>query len=286
MKLSRKRQIKLNKMYDEGIGTFNHRYILVEELSVGGMCVVYKVQDIYNEYFNDSIELVIKIPLKNLLKKKDIAAFIYSEYRYLREMNHENIVKVYDFGIDYETRVPYIVMEYLEGDLLEKTPLFTLSKNEKISLFSTMLSTVNYIHNQEVIHADISPKNIMLSRDKKVSLFDFGISKSRGISKEFSLDYNQSKAYNPKYSAPEVLEGEAPSITSDMFSLALTLYELFSMELPFKQSSMELKSNPLTYANCSKKIPFLLRKWFVDVLETNSKKRRLKIPILYNHFMF
>lgn len=277
---------KLEEIYQESVGTFNNRYILEEQLSIGGMSVTYKVKDIYSEYFNDPLPLVIKIPLKELLTKKDISAFVYSEYKFLRMLNHNNIVKIHDFGIDNETQIPYIIMEYLEGSLLEEIPLHQIQKNEKLLIFYTLLTTISYIHSKNIIHSDITPKNIIVSQNQKISLFDFGISQLTNKLNKFTLNNQQFQAYNIRYAAPEVLKGDIPTISSDKFSLALVLYEIFSLELPFENTSAELEKNPLSYSTCSKEIPFLLRKWFIDTLEINPKKRRQSLPLIYKLLRF
>ena len=272
------------EIYSQSSGTFNQRYIIVERLDVGGMSIVFKVQDIYREYFNDSKELVVKIPTENLLDKEDIAAFMYSEYTFLRDIAHENIVKVYDYGIDNETKIPFIVMEFLEGNLLEEIPIRKLVDKEKIVAFHKLLDAVNYIHDQGIIHADITPKNIVLSKEQHVTLFDFGISQTIDIAKDFGLDYKQTKAYNPKYSAPEVLQGQTPSLASDIFSFALVFYEVFSGELPFLENSLELIDQPLTLSSCSNKIPLFLQNWFVRILVVDPQKRERKLPLLHTIF--
>jgi len=281
-----KLQEKIDNIYENNEGIFNNRYILVEKINEGGMGIVYKIKDVYNEYFNDYKELVIKIPHKDLLKKKDIGALFYSEYKCLREMNHKHIIKTYDFGIEEEIKIPYIILEYLDGIPLDQMTLFNMTRDEKVSLFKTLISTIQYIHNNEIIHGDITPQNIMLSNKNKITFFDFGISQSAKSRTSISFDFNNSKAFNPKYSAPEILNGETPSMHSDMFSLALILYEIFSLELPFKLDSTELKNKPVTKTNCSKKIPLFLRQWFINILKTNPKKRRQTLPIIYKLLMF
>jgi serine/threonine-protein kinase Stk1 len=274
----------IEDIYTNASGIFNQRYIITECIADGGMSVIFKVKDIYREYFNDNQELVVKIPAKHLLVKEDIAAFLYSEYTFLRDIKHKNIVTVYDYGIDNKTEIPFIVMEFLEGDLLNNIPVHKLNKQNKLFLFHSLLDTINHIHKNGIIHADITPNNIVLSENNHVTLFDFGISRTIEFAKEFSLDYQQIKAYNPKYSAPEILQGELPSFSSDLFSFALVFYEIFSNTLPFKESSLELKENPLRLSNCSNKIPLLLQNWFINVLVVNPKKRSRELPVLYKIF--
>lgn len=274
-------QKKIKRLMNEGIGLLNSRYTLEEEIGVGGLSRVYKAKDIYCEYFNDKRELAIKIPSKKLLTKIDIAAFVYSEFAYLRQINHEHIIKVLDFGIDSKTELPYIVLEYLEGNLLYDLPLHKMSKDFKIALFENLFAAISYIHKKDIIHADINPINIMVSSKGKITLFDFGISQYNNDKKGLSLEYNSTKAYNPKYSAPEILKGQSPSTHSDIFSFACVVYEVFSEVLPFKESSLDLEKNPLSKKNCSKKIPFTLRKWIISALDIDPLRRKRDLPFLH-----
>ncbi|QFR48943.1 serine/threonine protein kinase [Sulfurimonas lithotrophica] len=278
---NKNKQALIEDIYENTSGIFNQRYIIVEYISFGGMSVVFKVKDIYCEYFNENKQLVIKIPIKNLLKKDDIAAFMYSEYTFLRDLNNENIVKVYDYGIDINTDIPYIVMEYLDGSLLENINLQNLKYKDKIFIFKNLHNTIRHIHKKGIIHADITPKNITVVHNKFITLFDFGISKRINTEKKMELDYNQAKAYNPKYSAPEIINGGKPTVESDLFSLALVLYEIFTTNLPFNINSLELEKKPLTFLNCPKQIPFILKIWFVKNLNINPKKRTNKLSILH-----
>jgi serine/threonine protein kinase len=262
---------KLKKLYSgdtDNNTILNTRYTLNKVLGTGGLCKVFEAKDLYCEYFKDEQTFAIKLPLSNLLKKKDISAFLYAEYSFLRQLNHKNIVQVYNFGIDDITNVPYIVLEYLKGDLLYDLPIYKMHKSILKRMFFDMLSALDFIHSKNIIHADITPNNIMISNNNEVKLFDFGIARYKESNGNISIDYNKLKAYNPMYSSPKVLNKEKPSFSSDKFSLACVFYEMFTGELPFKESSKELITLPLTFFNISKKIPFSLRSKFVKLLNT------------------
>lgn len=251
----------------------NQRYSLKKKIGKGGLCSIYKAEDLYCEYFNDHKNFAIKVPLKKLFQKKDSAAFMYSEYKFLQKLNHENIIKVYDFGIDDASKIPYIVLEYLEGRLLFDIPIYELKKDFLIGIYNKVLKTLEYLHKQNIIHADINPKNIMLLKNDEIKLFDFGISQYKDFDDTLSLDLTKLKAYNPRYCAPEVLDGALPSFSSDIFSLACVFYELFTESLPFEECSHELKNKAITLFTCSSKIPMSLKFWFIKALTYDAKKR-------------
>jgi len=273
-----------------GNRVFNNRYVFKEKIGEGGLCEVYDVLETYSEYFNESRNLVVKIPSKEMLKKKDIAAFIYSEYSILNKIYHENVVKITDFGIDEVSQVPYLVMNKLEGRLLVNMPLLDIDKKMSKQLAYSLYKAIDYIHSMQIVHADINPTNIMVRENGEASVFDFGISQNIANQASFNLSYSKIKAFNPIYAAPEVLEGSTPNVSSDMFSLACVMYEVYTRRLPFVESSKELKERPLK-RNDLTQIPFFQKAWFRKSLSHDANKRPLKIPfcihikIIFNIFI-
>lgn len=278
-KLAKKSFKKKLKKAKDDLSLFNNRYYIEEELGKGGLSTVYNSSDIYCDYFNEESNIAIKIPNKELLKKDDIAAFVYAEYSFLKKLNHKNIVKVLDFGIDKKSNIPYIVLEKLQGNILADLNITQMSIRFKNMLFKDLLSSLEYIHLNSIIHADITPLNIMVSENNVITLFDFGISQDINKNKDFTLEYKKVKAFNPKYCAPEVLEGEKPTIKSDIFSFACLMYEIYSCKSLFEENSLELKNKAINSYDFSQ-IPMLLRSWFKDSLSLNPKKRIYKNTFL------
>lgn len=270
-KKSFKKKLKKIKLNSDML---NNRYYLNEEIGKGGLSTVYSATDIYCDYFNESSNIVIKIPSIELQKNKDIAAFVYSEYLFLKKINHQNIVKVLDFGINEESNIPYIVLEYLKGVTLSELPIKGMSSDFKTLLFTTLLKTIEYIHSKNIVHADINPYNIMVNHNF-ISLFDFGISQDINNKKEISLEYKKIKAFNQNYSAPEVLLGGKPTKQSDIFSFACVMYEVYNCKPLFIDNSInEVENNKYTYDLSN--IPFFLRNWFKNALNINPQRRVLK----------
>ena len=268
---------KLKKQKKE-LNIFNNRYILEEEIGRGGTSIVYKASDIYCKYFKEDSNIVIKVPLDKFLKKDDIAAFVYSEYSFLKKLNHPNIVKALDFGIDKKSNIPYIVLENIEGILLNKYPIIKMGKKIKYNILKKLSQTIQYLHGNNIIHADINPSNILI-KDNEPILFDFGISLYIDKSNILNLEYKKVKAFNPKYSAPEVLEGNTPTIASDIFSFSTIIYELFTNEDLFVNSSKEI-SNSKFFKKKLNKTPFILRFWLKKSLSLNEKHRNYPYKLL------
>ncbi|MDF1880497.1 serine/threonine protein kinase [Sulfurimonas sp. MAG313] len=268
----------LKEEVKQGSSMLNNRYTLGKKIGEGGLSEVYEAKDIYSQYFEDERSLVIKIPSAEIADKKDISAFVYSEYSLLSSLHHENIVKAIDFGIDDKTNIAYLVMQKLEGKLLVNVALHKINKEMKRNLTTSLYKALLHMHSKGIVHADINPNNIMISSEGNAQLFDFGISQNIGSKKRFNLAYKKVNAYNPIYTAPEVFEGKPPSRKTDLFSLACVLFELYANELPFVSSSLELLEKPLNRKQLSK-LPWSQRSWFKKALAYNPENRPEKIPL-------
>lgn len=264
-------------LHKKNFVVLNNRYSLGKRIGIGGLSEVYDAEDMYAKYFQDVRPLVIKVPSPRIAQKKDIAAFVYSEYTLLSSLHHENIVKVVDFGIDDNTKMAYLVMQKLEGKLLVNIALHKITKNMKQTLIFSLYSALVYIHNKGIIHADINPTNIMMNSEGDAQLFDFGISQATGLKEQYNLAYKKVNAYNPLYSAPEVLDGNPPTQKADIFSLACVMFELYEGRLPFKKSSKELETKPFGLKDM-KNIPLLQRRWFIKAFCVNPLQRTENIP--------
>lgn len=254
----------------------NNRYTLGNELGTGGLSTVYEAIDGYADYYGDIRPLAIKLPLEHLADKSDIDAFMYAEYAHLTRLSHPNIIKVIDFGIDAHYNIPYLVLERMYGKILKDVSLPTLSRSQKKKISNSLFTVMKYLHSQHILHADISPANIMLLENDDIRLFDFGISINTALNHPFELNYNTSKAYNPLYAAPEILNGETPSPHSDIFSIAVIIYELYEHSLPYKTTSLELKEKPIRLFHMHK-VPLRLKYWLLKALSYTPSVRNIKL---------
>lgn len=201
----------------------NNRYFITQKLDNGGLCDIYKAYDIYDEYFNNKKDIVIKMPNEELKKKDDIQEFIYMEYKILRKLSNDNIIKVFDFGIDNTLNIAYLVLEYLDGILLSDIKKSSLDKKQKDQISESLRKALRYIHKKNIIHADLSPNNIMIVENRAV-IFDFGV--SFDIKDTLKLDYKVNSYINKNYSSKNIKSGEKPSFDCDKYSLSLILDEL------------------------------------------------------------
>lgn len=254
----------------------NQRYLVGEKLAEGGLSEVYRVKDLYSEYFQHDRDLAVKIPNETYSKKDDIDAFFYAEYVHLLSLNHQKIIKVFDFGIDKNSNTPFLILQRLKGSLLSEIPLSSMNDKLKKKLFIFLYSSLTYIHKKGIVHADINPTNIFFLQNKKFCLFDFGISLNTVKSKPYNLSYSKNKAFNKQYSAPEIIKHEKPSFYSDIFSFCVIVYELYYKKLPYNIASTELKINPILKKDLSK-IPLLYKEYIYRGLSYGKKDRKKQL---------
>ena len=202
------------------------RYRIDAKIGEGGMGVVYKAFD---------LELEKTIALKTLLPqvKDDPEAQrdLRSEVALSQELSHPCIVRVHH--LETRTDVPYMTMELVDGVTLaqHKGEQEKLGLDEVLKIAGPLLEAVAYAHDRGVVHRDIKPQNIMLTRDGGIKIMDFGI--AQALKDAYSKVTGQSSSGTPYYMSPEHIRGRPADVRSDIYSLGCTFYELLAGKPPF-----------------------------------------------------
>ncbi len=200
------------------------RYEIIDLVGTGGMADVYKAKDHKLNRF-----VAIKVMKKEFSSNKDFVARFRDEAQSAAGFIHNNIVSVYDVG--QENGIYYIVMELVEGITLKKyiERKGRLTVQETISIAVQVSMGMEAAHNNHIIHRDIKPQNIIISREGKAKVTDFGIAKaaSAGEAKESQV------MGSVHYTSPEQAKGEGSDEKSDIYSLGITIYEMLTGQVPF-----------------------------------------------------
>jgi serine/threonine-protein kinase len=204
------------------------RYQVAESVGFGAMGAVYKAFDPLIKRTLAIKTIRLDIPRQSPQYKSFIDRF-YHEARISGTLSHPNIVTLFDIG--EENGLPYLAMEFVEGEtiasIVERGLRF---KPEKvISLVSQVASAIDYAHSKGVIHRDIKPSNLILSEGERVKVTDFGIAKL------IDAEMTQSGTLlgTPSYMSPEQAMGEKLDGRSDIFSLGVCAFEMLAGEQPF-----------------------------------------------------
>ena len=205
------------------------RYEILKILGEGGMAFVYKARDTQLERF-----VAIKTLKPNYVNQETFVDRFKREAKTAANLNHPNIVQIFDWGIEGE---PYFVMEYIEGNTLTSI----IGKNRTISLSDILFigaqvsSGLHAAHQKGLVHRDIKPGNIMITPDGKVKVTDFGIVSLQN--EESDITKTGSILGTASYISPEQAQGKPVCIESDLYSLGTVLYELITGKPPFTGDS-------------------------------------------------
>ncbi len=203
------------------------RYEVLGELGQGAMGVVYKAKD-------PLIDRVVAIKTINLGlaldEKEEYEGRFYQEAKAAGRLSHPNIVTIYDVGRNDE--VAYIAMEFLEGrelrDIMNDEGL--LPVHQVLDIVAQVASGLAYAHENDIVHRDVKPSNIMVVRDGHVKITDFGIARMASSSVRTQTGMVLG---SPKYMSPEQVMGKLIDQRSDIFSLGVMLYEMLTGQAPF-----------------------------------------------------
>ncbi len=205
-------------------------YELRELLGEGGIGRVYAGYDTVLQR-----EVAIKSLRPELLRDSNFLARFRAEATSLARLNHPNITTVH--ALINESRNVYMVMELVRGETVEdllKRRNGPLGLSEALGIIGQVADGLAYAHSMGVIHRDIKPANLMITEGGRVKIMDFGIARARGSQR---LTRDGSIVGTLAYMAPEQLRGEPGDERSDLYSLAIVLYEIVSGAVPFAAAS-------------------------------------------------
>ncbi|MDE6675931.1 MAG: Stk1 family PASTA domain-containing Ser/Thr kinase [Acetatifactor sp.] len=199
------------------------RYEILEKIGTGGMSDVYKAKcHKLNRY------VAVKVLKQEFSENENFVSKFQIEAQAAAGLMHPNIVNVYDVG--EENDIHYIVMELVEGITLKKyiERKARLSYKEAVSIAIQVSMGIEAAHNNHIIHRDIKPQNIIISRDGKVKVTDFGIAKAAT-----SNTITSNVMGSVHYTSPEQARGGYSDEKSDIYSLGITLFEMLTGRVPF-----------------------------------------------------
>jgi len=202
-----------------------NRYQLIDKIGEGGMANVYTAKcQILNRI------VAVKILKDEFSTDEEFVNKFKNEAQAAASLNNTNIINVYDVGQD--NGISYIVMEYVDGinlkELIKKEG--TLNEQKAINIVKQIALALSEAHNKKIIHRDIKPHNIMITKDNLVKVGDFGIAKAVTSSTITSVGAVMGSVH---YFSPEQARGGYMDERSDIYSLGIVLYELLTGKLPF-----------------------------------------------------
>jgi tRNA A-37 threonylcarbamoyl transferase component Bud32 len=205
------------------------RYEIQAELGRGGMGVVYRARDTRL----DRVVALKRLP-DHLRKEERFVEMLLREARSAARLNHRNIVTVYD--VDHEDGSWFITMELLEGsslgDIVRQRGRMTV--RSALWVAEQALAGLGYAHERGVIHRDVKPANLFVTRDKTLKLMDFGLAR---IAEEARRKRTLIGG-TPDYMAPEQTTGASVDARADLYALGASLFELLTGQVPFTEGDL------------------------------------------------
>ncbi len=201
------------------------RYEILARIGEGGMALVYKAHDILL-----GRNVAVKVLRQQFVHDEEFVRRFRREAQSAAALSHPNVVSIYDVGQEDETH--YIVMEYVEGSNLneiiaERAPLQT---EEAVRIAMQICDALEHAHYNQIIHRDIKPHNILIGKNGRVKVTDFGIARAVTSS---TITQAGSVVGSVHYFSPEHAKGVSTGEKSDLYSLGIVLYQMLTGKLPF-----------------------------------------------------
>src|SRR3954471_2752529 len=249
---------------------YNGRYEIVQHLARGGMAEVFLARDLLLDR-----PVAIKVLFPEFAADRSFVERFRREARSAANLNHPNIVSVFDWGEEEGTY--FIVMEYVDGRsvasiLATEGPLHSQRAAE---VTSDIAAALGFAHRNGVIHRDVKPGNVLISPQGQVKVADFGIARAMGAGTEDNLTQAGSVMGTATYFSPEQAQGMPLDPRSDLYSLGVVLYETVTGGPPFNGDSpvaiayKHVQEQPVPPRNVNPDVPVALEAIIMQLLAKN-----------------
>jgi eukaryotic-like serine/threonine-protein kinase len=245
------------------------RYEILEVIGVGAHSRVARA-------FDPLIARVVAIKLfpAELARGEARNRFV-QEARVVGQISHPAVIALHDMGIDEPSQTPYLVMEYIHGQSLERLlEKGSIPYSKACAWVAEVATALAVAHRKGVIHGDVKPANILIAEDDRLKLTDFGMARlASRDSKDTPL------LGSPAYWCPEQIVGKPQDARSDIFSLGVVLYELVTGRRPFDADSLQgicsriLSSTPLPPSHANPSVPAPLNELIASCLAKDPNQR-------------
>ncbi len=205
----------------------DNRYKILEKIGIGGMADVFKGEDALL-----GRPVAIKILHQNFAGDDDFVARFKREAQAAGKLSHPNIVSMYDVG--YDQGYHYIVMEYVDGETLKEyiTRHKRLSVDNAVKFTIAIAEGLEHAHAMGIVHCDIKPHNVLITKNGRVKVTDFGIARAMNASN--TMMYTNSVMGSAHYLSPEQASGKPVNGSTDIYSLGVVLYEMLTGRVPYE----------------------------------------------------
>ncbi|MEZ7872784.1 MAG: protein kinase, partial [Eubacteriales bacterium] len=203
------------------------RYQILAPIGEGGMALVFLARDLRTGH-----DVAIKFLRPEYKQNPDFLSRFQREANAASKMSHHNIVNLLDVGT---TENPYIVIEYVNGKTLKDIirDSKTLPEDVSVQIAIRILSALQHAHQAGIIHRDIKPQNILVNQKGYIKVSDFGIARMVGTKTATIPDADKSVMGTVHYFSPEQAQGEMATVSSDLYSVGVVLYEMLTGKVPF-----------------------------------------------------